>query len=171
METKNNVKHKVKDVKPKKEKATKEEELENKNRELNEKVLRLAAEIQNMRKRYEEEISNIHKYEGEELVKKLLPIVDSFEMAIKLDNNDLTDDLSKFLSGFKMIYTNLVTILNSLEVREIEAINLKFDPKIMDAVLTSRETGVESGMVMEVLQKGYLYKDKLIRPAMVRVSE
>jgi len=165
------VKHKVKEVKPKVEKASKEEELIKKNAELNEKVLRLAAEMQNMRKRYEEEISNIHKYEGEELIKKLLPIVDSFEMAIKLDNNDLTDDLSKFLSGFKMIYTNMVTILNSLEVKEIEALNLPFDPKIMDAVLTSRETGIEPGMVMEVLQKGYLYKDKIIRPAMVRVSE
>jgi len=152
-------------------KDNKEEELLKKNAELNEKVLRLAAEMQNMRKRYDEEISNFHKYEGEDLIKKILPIVDSFEMAIKLDNNDLTDDVSRFLSGFKMIYTNLVSILNSLEVKEIEALNLKFDPKIMDAVLTSQETGVEPGMVMEVLQKGYLYKDKLIRPAMVRVSE
>ena len=171
MENKSEVKHKVKDVKPKKEKATKELELEKKNIELNEKVLRLAAEMQNMRKRYEEEIKNFHKYEGEELVKKLLPIVDSFEMAIKLDNNDLSDDLSRFLSGFKMIYTNLVSILNSLEIKEVEALNLKFDPKFMDAVLTSQESDTEPGMVMEVLQKGYLYKDKLIRPAMVRVSE
>ena len=171
METKKEVKHKVKDIKPKKPKTSENEELVKKNAELNEKVLRLAAEMQNMRKRYEEEISNFHKYEGEDLVKKLLPIVDSFEMAIKLDNNDLTDDLSRFLSGFKMIYTNLVSILNSLEVTEIEALNQKFDPKFMEAVLTSQETGIEPGMVMEVLQKGYLYKDKLIRPAMVRVSE
>ncbi len=169
METKKEVKEKVKNEKPKK--NNQNEELLKKNAELNEKVLRLAAEMQNMRKRYEEEISNFHKYEGEELIKKILPIVDSFEMAIKLDNNDLSDDLSRFLSGFKMIYTNLVTILNSLEIQEIEALNLKFDPKFMDAVLTSQETGVEPGMVMEVLQKGYLYKDKLIRPAMVRVSE
>lgn len=169
METKKEVKEKVKNEKPKK--NNQNEELLKKNAELNEKVLRLAAEMQNMRKRYEEEISNFHKYEGEELIKKILPIVDSFEMAIKLDNNDLSDDLSRFLSGFKMIYTNLVTILNSMEIQEIEALNLKFDPKFMDAVLTSQETGVEPGMVMEVLQKGYLYKDKLIRPAMVRVSE
>lgn len=169
METKKEVKEKVKNDKPKK--NSQNEELLKKNSELNEKVLRLAAEMQNMRKRYEEEISNFHKYEGEELIKKILPIVDSFEMAIKLDNNDLSDDLSRFLSGFKMIYTNLVTILNSLEVQEIEALNIKFDPKFMDAVLTSQETGVEPGLVMEVLQKGYLYKDKLIRPAMVRVSE
>ena len=165
METKKEVKEKVKNEKPKK--NNQNEELLKKNAELNEKVLRLAAEMQNMRKRYEEEVANFHKYEGEELIKKILPIVDSFEMAIKLDNNDLSDDLSRFLSGFKMIYTNLVTILNSMEI----ALNLKFDPKFMDAVLTSQETGVEPGMVMEVLQKGYLYKDKLIRPAMVRVSE
>ena len=174
MENKEKVKHKVKDVKPKtavKPKVKEDDELVKKNAELNEKVLRLAAEMQNMRKRYEEEISNIHKYEGEDLVKKLLPIVDSFEMAIKLDNNDLTDDVSRFLSGFKMIYTNLISILNSLEVVEIEAVNKKFDPKYMDAVLTSPESDTEPGMVMEVLQKGYLYKDKLIRPAMVRVSE
>ena len=110
METKKEVKEKVKNEKPKK--NNQNEELLKKNAELNEKVLRLAAEMQNMRKRYEEEISNFHKYEGEELIKKILPIVDSFEMAIKLDNNDLSDDLSRFLSGFKMIYTNLVTILN-----------------------------------------------------------
>ncbi len=169
METKKEVKEKVKNEKPKK--NNQNEELLKKNAELNEKVLRLAAEMQNMRKRYEEEISNFHKYEGEELIKKILPIVDSFEMAIKLDNNDLSDDLSRFLSGFKMIYTNLVTILNSLEIQEIEALNLKFDPKFMDAVLTSQETGVEPGLVMEVLLKWYLYKDKIIRPEMVRVSE
>ncbi|MBE6140568.1 MAG: nucleotide exchange factor GrpE [Firmicutes bacterium] len=159
-------KKKVKDIKPKKKNKFEEENLV-----LNEKILRLNAEIQNMRKRNEDYISNILKYDGESLIVKLLDVVDNFERAILLDDHNLTDELSKFLSGFKMIYADLLNILNNNEVKEIECLNNDFDPNIMEAVLTSKVEGLESGKVIEVLQKGYLYKDKLIRAAMVKVSE
>ena len=170
---------KVKNIKekkkPEKKKISKESEIEKKlaseNTTLNEKVLRISAEMQNMRRRYEEEISNIYKYEGEELIVKLLAIVDNFERAISLDDRDLTDELSKFLSGFKMIYTNLLNILDSMEVKAIECEGLEFDPNKMEAVLTEKDENLPANVVLEVLQKGYTYKDKVIRVAMVKVNE
>lgn len=153
-------------------KANKEiEALKEENKNLQDKVLRINAEMQNMRRRYEEEMARIHKYEGNEILKKVLPVIDNFERAIKLDDNDLTDELSKFLSGFKMIYTNLLNILKEKEVVEIECKNQEFDPSKMEAVLTEHVEGIEKNQVLEVLQKGYMYKDKLLRPAMVKVSE
>ena len=166
------IKEEKKVEKNKKIKGNKEiETLKEENKNLQDKVLRLNAEMQNMRRRYEEEIARIHKYEGEDFAKQILPIIDNFERAIKLDDNDLTDELSKFLSGFKMIYTGLVNILNEKEIKEIECLNQEFDPSKMDAVLTAKEEGIPKNQVLEVLQKGYMYKDKLLRPAMVKVSE
>ena len=162
---------KVKEVKkPKKNKSNQEiEKIKEENKTLHERVLRLNAEIQNMSRRYEETISKLRKYDGEEFAKEILPVLDNFERAIKLDDNDLTDELSKFLSGFKMIYTNFVNVLNAKEVKEIECLGKEFDPNFMEAVLTSKEEGIPKDQVMEVLQKGYKYK--LLRAAMVRVSE
>ena len=147
------------------------EELKKKNPELNDKVLRISAEMQNMKRRYDEEIARIYKYDGEEVIKQLLNIVDNFERAILMDDEDLTDELSKFLSGFKMIYTNLVNILNAKGVKEIECQGLEFDPTKMQAVLTDKIDSIEPNYVIEVLQKGYTYNEKVIRPAMVKVNE
>ena len=141
------------------------------NAKLNEKLLRVMAEMQNMKRRNEEEISKLCKYDGEKLITKILPIVDNFERAISLDDRDLSDEVSKFLSGFKMIYTNLVSILQELEVKEIECKGLEFDPNKMEAVLTESDKNLPSNVVLEVLQKGYTYKDKVIRVAMVKVNE
>lgn len=174
-----NEKIKVKAIKEKKDNKIKKnnkdketiEKLEKEKSELNDKVLRLSAEMQNMRRRYDEEINKICKYDGEELVIKLLTIVDNFERAIKLDDRDLSDELSKFLSGFKMIYTNLINILESMDVKVIEAQGLEFDPTKMEAVLTEKDENLPANVVIEVLQKGYTYKDKVIRVAMVKVNE
>ena len=161
-----------KEEKGKKNKSNKEiEKLKNENLALNEKILRISADAQNMKKRLEEEISRLQKYEGLELARELLPTIDNFERAILLDDANLNDELSKFLSGFKMIYANLVNILNQKEIKEIECLGKEFDPTVMDAVLTSKEEGIPKNQVIEVLQKGYMYKDKLLRPAMVKVSE
>lgn len=140
-------------------------------KELEEKVLREKAELVNYRKRKDEEVVGIIKYSNEELIKELLPIVDNFERAIRLDDNDLTDELSKFLSGFKMIYTAIINLFNKYEVKAIDGTSKPFDPTYHQAVLTEKIENVESGIVIEVLQKGYLYKDRVIRPAMVKVSE
>lgn len=179
METSKDIsgKKKVKEVKKKtpsnKEKKEKAEieKLKGDNAVLQDKLLRVMAEMQNIKRRNEEEISKLCKYDGESLILKLLPIVDNFERAISLDDRDLTDELSKFLSGFKMIYTNLLSILNELDVKEIECKGLEFDPTKMEAVLTDSDKNLPAGVVIEVLQKGYTYKDKVIRVAMVKVNE
>lgn len=147
------------------------EALNNYIKELEEKILREKAELINYRRRKDEEISSMLKYSDEDMIRELLPIVDNFERAIKLDNNDLSDELSKFLDGFKMIYTSIINILNKYEVKAIDGSSKPFDPSYHQAVLTEKVDGVESGIVIEILQKGYLYKDRVLRPAMVKVSE
>ena len=146
-------------------------ELENKIKELEEQNLRSKAELINYRKRKDDEISKLLKYSSEDIVKEVLPIVDNFERAINMDDANLADDISKFLAGFKMIYCKLVSILEKNGVKAIDGNNKPFDPTYHQAILTEAREGVEPGMVLEVLQRGYLLKDKVIRPAMVKVSE
>ena len=147
------------------------EELNKKLKEAENKVLEEKAELINYRKRKDDEVRSMLKYANEDMVKELLSTIDNFERAIKLDDDNLEDELSKFLEGFKMIYCNLVNILENYGVKAIDGGNKPFDPTYHQAVLTEKREGVESGMVLEVLQKGYLLKDKVIRPAMVKVSE
>lgn len=140
-------------------------------KDLQEALLRTQADNVNYRKRKDEEVAKRLEYANEDLVKEILPVVDNFERAISLDDDNLDDELSKFLQGFKMIYCHLVDILNKYDVKAIDGANKPFDPKYHQAVLTEKVDGMESGMVIEVMQKGYLFKDKVIRPAMVKVSE
>ena len=147
------------------------EELKKKNEELINKVLYSQAEFANYKKRKELETSNMLKYSNSEIVLELLPIVDNFERAIKLDDSNLDDSLSKFLDGFKMIYSHLVELLKKFEVTEIDCLNKEFDPNIAQALMTVKAEGVKPGVVVEILQKGYMLKDKMIRPALVKVSE
>ena len=165
----------VKDEKhPKKENKKHNEELEklkNENASLNDKLLRVMAEMQNIKKRYEDEIMRIYKYDGEDFIKKSLVILDNFERAINMDNQNLNDEVSKFLNGFKLIYNDFKNILDTKGVKEIDALNKNFDPNMMEAVLTENDETKESGIVTCVMQKGYIYNDKVIRPAMVKVNE
>lgn len=157
--------------KTKKEKKDKHQEEINKLNELlaleKEKSMRIQAEMMNFRRRKEEEVSNMYKYANEDILKKLLLVVDNFERALSLEN----EENKEFLKGFNMIYTNIVNILNDNEVKEIESLDKEFDPVYHQAVLTEIKEGVEAGKVIDVLQKGYMYKDKVLRPSMVKVSE
>ena len=159
----------------KKDKIRKENEkvlkLEEENKNLQDKVLRITAEMQNIRRRDAEEKARLLKYEGEDFIKQLLPVVDNFERAINMDDANLEDEVSKFLSGFKMIYGNLNNILSNYEIKVIDALNKPFDPNTMEAVMTEEIKDVEPNIVIDVLQKGYTYKDKVIRTAMVKVSK
>ena len=150
---------------------SKEKKLEAEIAELKDKYLRVNAEMQNMRRRMEDEKANLLKYEGEGLIKSLLPIVDNFERAISMDDTNLEDEVSKFLSGFKMIYGNLNSTLQGYEVIAMDIINKPFDPNTMEAVLLEEVEGMEPNIVVDVLQKGYTYKGKVIRHAMVKVSK
>ncbi|MFI3307375.1 MAG: nucleotide exchange factor GrpE [Mycoplasmatota bacterium] len=169
---------KCNDKKAKKEKKNKKndqtqiiEKLNFLNKEYEEKALRAQAELINYRKRKDEEMSRMYKYASEDVIKEILPTIDNFERAILLDDANLTDELSKFLSGFKMIYASLKNVLDKYEVKAIDSTEVEFDPSIHQAVLTEKIDGMESGKIIDILQKGYMLKDKVIRPAMVKVSE
>ena len=140
-------------------------------KELEEGVLKAKADNINYRKRKDEEVSKMLEFANEDIVKDILPSIDNFERAINLDDDNLDDELSKFLAGFKMIYCHLVEVLEKYDVKAIDDKGKAFDPKLHQAVLTEKVEGVESGIVVEVMQKGYMLKDKVIRPAMVKVSE
>jgi len=168
------VKEDIKEEKNKKKdkKNNKEiEKLREENLLLNDKLLRVSAEMQNMKRRYEDEISRIYKYEGESFIKKTLGILDNFERAINMDDNNLDDEVSKFLNGFKLIYNQLKNNLEEKGVLEINCLDEPFNPESMEAVMTEVVEGKESGVVTEVMLKGYKYNDKVIRPAMVKVNE
>lgn len=147
------------------------EELNKKISSLQEALLRNQAELQNYKRRKDEESEKVLKYKNEELIKELLSIIDNFERAIKMDNQDLSDEVSKFLEGFKLIYSSLINILNKYDVKEISSDGIEFNPDIHHAVLTEHDETKPEGVVLEVLQKGYMYKDRVIRPAMVKVNE
>ena len=161
--------------KPKKHKFGKKnkevDELKEINKKLEQEVLIAKADLINYRKRKDEEVSRMLKYSNEDLVKEMLTIIDSLERAIDMDDDNLNDEVSKFLSGFKLIYCNLINTLEKYGVKAIDGFNKPFDPTYHQAVMTEKREGVPSGMVLDVLQKGYLLKDRVIRPAMVRVSE
>jgi len=148
-----------------------EESSDEKIKFLENELLKSKAEFINYRKRLEEEHSRFLKFCNEDLIKELLPTLDNFERAINMDDTNLNDEVSKFLSGFKMIYCNFVNILKNSGVVEIDGNNKPFDANYHEAIMTEKREGVEPGMVLDVLQKGYILNGKVIRPAMVRVSE
>ena len=157
-----------KKVKEKRKKIDKEkDELIEANLDLKEKVLRITAEMQNIKRRSEIDLSNAYKYDGFDLMEKLLPILDNFERAISIKQ----DGAEKFLTGFKMIYDQLKEILENKGVKEIECLHKEFDPNFMNAVMTDTNNDFENNIVLDCLQKGYMYQDKILRPAMVKVNE
>ena len=145
--------------------------LGSRNQELEDKYMRLQAEYLNFKTRTQSEVSRMLQYEGEDFIKEILNIKDNFERAIIMDDNDLSDEVSKFLSGFKMILGSLTQILDKYEVHEIECLGLEFDPTLEEAVLTEKDPNKPENVVLEVLTKGYKYKDKVIRHAMVKVNK
>ncbi len=139
--------------------------------ELNDKLLRSVAELQNYKKRKDEEFNKMIKYAHEDILLEIIPIIDNFERAIKLDDTNLNDELSKFLDGFKMIYSNMFNILKEYEVNEIDSLGKPFDPNYHEAVMTDSIEDKEDNIILEVLQKGYMYKDKVIRHSLVKVNK
>lgn len=166
------VKNKNKNIKPKVDNKFIEEinKLKDENASLIEKIKLKEADLINYRKRKDEEVSNLLKYANEDLIKELLLLSDNFERAIKLDDNNLTDELSKFLEGFKIMYSTLNNTLKKYGVEEINRVGQIFDPNLEDALVTDNVADKENEEVLEVLQKGYKLKDKVIRPASVKVN-
>ena len=140
-------------------------------KDLEEALLRSQAELINYKKRKDEETDRIIKYAEEDILKGFLPILDNFERAFGMDDNNLEDEVSKFLEGFKLMYKQIQELLSKFDVREIDALGKEFDPALHNAVAMDKKEGIKSGTVTEVLQKGYMYKDRVLRTAMVKVNE
>jgi len=150
-------------------KEKKLEELQNEVNTLKDKNMRIAAEMVNTLRRKDEETNRLLKYSNESLITELLPVIDNFERALNVDAK--TTDIESYQKGMTMIYNSLKNILEKFEVKEIEAIDKEFDPSFHQAVMQEEKEGTKENIVIEVLQKGYTYKDKVIRPAMVKVSK
>jgi molecular chaperone GrpE len=145
--------------------------LTDENNNLVEKVKLAQAELINYRKRKDEETANLLKYANQDLILEIIQVVDNFERAIKLDDNNLTDDISKFLAGFKMMYASLTETLTRFGVEEINRVGQIFDPSQEQALLTDSQEDKEDEVVLEVLLKGYKLKDRVIRPASVKINQ
>ncbi len=149
------------DVKEDAEKAEANKQLE----DLNNKLLRLQADFINYKNRVEREKENIYSYALEDIMSQLLPVLDNFERAL---NN--MEEANSYYEGVKMIYDQMVDVLSKNGLKEIDCLNKPFDPNFHHAVM-SEESDKEEGTILEVLQKGYMLKDKVIRPSMVKVAK
>lgn len=139
--------------------------------ELNNRLKYSQAEMINYRKRKDEETANMLKYANQDLILELIGIADNFERAIKLDDNNLDDSLSKFLAGFKMIYSHLMETLKKFGVEEIETVGKEFDPSCHEALMVVNNIEKPDDTVVECLLKGYTLKGKVIRAAKVIVNK
>ena len=139
------------------------------NKGLEEKVKLAGAELINYRKRKDEETESLLKYANTGIITEILPIIDTFEKVINKDN--VSEEFKNYLVGFKMIYKNLCDILKKYGVEEINRVGQVFDPNLEQALLTEVREDQEDEVVLEVLQKGYKLKDRVIRPASVKINQ
>ena len=156
----------------KKEKKSKEKELIEaltlKVKELEDKNLRVTSEMINSNRRKDEECNRLLKYKDEDIIMDLLQVIDNFERALSIKSDD--QNIINYQKGFDMIYAGLISVLDKYEVKEIECLGLEFNPEFHQAVLKDHVEGKKENEIIEVMQKGYTYKDKVIRPAMVKVN-
>lgn len=151
----------------------KEEVISNLNKAIDEaknNTLRAQAELVNYRKRKDAEVSDLLKYANADFAKELIVVVDNFERAIKMSLESNSEDLKKYMEGYNLTYKNLISILNKFEIREINRLGEKFDPNLEQALLTDHDESKDDDVVTEVLLKGYMLKDRVIRPASVKVN-
>lgn len=139
------------------------------NKGLEEKVKLAGAELINYRKRKDEETESLLKYANTGIITEILPIIDTFEKVINKDN--VSEEFKNYLVGFKMIYKNLCDILKKYGVEEINRVGQVFDPNLEQALLVESDPSKEDDIVLEVLLKGYKLKDRVIRPASVKINQ
>ncbi len=144
-------------------------------KQADDRYARLMAEFQNFKKRSAKEKQDIHSYANEKIIKDLLDVLDNFERAISLMENGnpdvKSDENNAMQEGISLILSQLLEVLTKAGLEEIEALGQEFDPKFHHAVLNEASDEFKSGEVSKVLQKGYKLNDRVIRPAMVVVSE
>ena len=146
-------------------------QLEKEKVDLTNKVKLAQADLVNYRVRKDEEVAGLLKYANKDLIVEILPVVDNFERAISNQKEDVSEDVKKYYDGVNMIYTSLVNILHKFEVTEINNVGQIFNPNEEEAILMATEEDKEDEEVLEVFQKGYKLKDRVIRPARVKINQ
>ena len=152
--------------KKKHQKKNKKDPRDEKIADLEDRVKRQMAEFENFRKRTDKEKSQMFDMGAKNVIEKILPVIDNFERGLE---NVPADADEAFANGMKMIYKQMTDELDKLGVKPIEAVGQPFDPNIHNAVMQVESDEYESGTVAQELQKGYMYRDTLVRPSMVSV--
>lgn len=137
--------------------------------ELQDKVMRQMAEFENFRKRSEKEKSAMFETGAKSVIEKILPVVDNFERGLATVPEDEKD--SPFVDGMNKVYKQLLTELENLGVKPIEAVGKEFDPNFHNAVMRVENDELEPGTVAQELLKGYMYRDTVVRHSMVAVVQ
>ena len=150
------------------EKDEKIKKLEEEVNDLKNKYLMAYADTQNMQKRLQAEADMNKKYRIQSFAIEILPVLDNLERALNSDENKKDEG---FYKGVQMIYDQLVNALKNEGVIEIDCLNKEFDPNFAQAIAQEKKEGVDSNIVIEVLQIGYMLKDRVLRAAMVKTSE
>ena len=162
------VEEKAESTKEKKKSKKKKDERDEKIEELSDKLLRQMAEFDNFRKRTEKEKSAMYEIGAKDIIEKLLPVVDNFERGFMTVAEEDKEDA--FVTGMEMVYKQLMTMLEAAGVKVIEAVGQEFNPDLHNAVMHVEDETVGDNIVVEELQKGYTYKDFVIRYSMVKVA-
>ena len=149
-------------------KKKKKEKWEEKIEELEDRVKRQMAEFDNFRKRTEKEKSHMYEVGARDVIEKILPVVDNFERGLAAVPEEQKND--PVIDGMDKIYRQLMTVLADLGVEPIEAVGKEFDPNFHNAVMHVEDEELGENIVAEEFQKGYLYKDTVIRHSMVKVA-
>lgn len=152
-----------------------EDKLNDEIKRLNEEISKLKndyalayADTENIRKRLNNEAEMIKKYRIQSFALEILPALDNLERALSQEPNE---ENQLYYQGVKMIYDQLINALKNEGVSEVEANEKDFDPNFMQSILSEKVEGVKEGVVIEVLQKGYKLKDRILRPALVKIAE
>ena len=147
-----------------KKKDKKDEKIE----ELNDRITRQMAEFDNFRKRTEKEKSQMYEVGAKDIIEKILPVVDNFERGLDAVPEEKKED--PFIQGMEKVYKQFMTVLESVEVKPIEALGNQFDPNFHNAVMHVEDENFGENIVAEEFQKGYTYRDSVVRHSMVKVA-
>ncbi len=153
----------------------KEETSESKLQATEDKLLRTLAEMENQRRRFEKERQEAFEFGGFNLAKESLALLDNIDRAIiSFKNDDLlkkNNNLDKIINGIEVVKKDLESIFKKNGIEPIECINKKFDPNFHQAMLEVEDSSKDSGIVVQEIQKGYMMKERLLRPSMVGVTK
>ena len=143
--------------------------------ELEDKLARTFAEMENQRRRYEKERDDAYEYGGFSFAKEALNLIDNFERSKNILENDETlknsEALKKTLEHFNIIYKDLISVFSKNNIKPIESLNKKLDPNFHQAMMEIEDDQKEPGTIIQEIQKGFTMKDRLLRPSLVGVSK